>query len=133
MAGTGLHEELSEKVIGAVFAVANTLGTGFLEKVYERALVKELGLRGMRAQSQVPVEVSYKGENIGNYFADIVVEDELIVELKCVERLCGEHMAQCLNYLRASGRDICLLVNFRGQKVEWKRIARPGMTAEGLS
>lgn len=124
MAVTDWHEELSEKVIGAVFAVANTLGTGFLEKVYERALVKELELRGVRAQSQVPVEVSYEGENVGNYFADITVEDELIVELKCAERLCGEHMAQCLNYLRTSGRNVCLLVNFQSQKVEWKRIVR---------
>ena len=108
------------------------LGTGFPEKVYERALVKELGLRGISAQSQVPVEVSYKGENIGNYFADIVVENELIVELKCVERLCGEHMAQCLNYLRASGRNVCLLVNFQSQKVEWKRIVRSGTPPDGL-
>jgi len=120
---TDLHEELSEKVIGAVFEVANTLGAGFLEKVYESALVKELGLRGLRAQAQTPVSVSYKGECVGNYFADVVVEEELIVELKCVEQPGGEHMAQCLNYLRASGRDVCLLVNFQNPRVEWKRIA----------
>jgi GxxExxY protein len=113
---------LTEKVIGAVFEVSNTLGAGFLEKVYERALVTELGLRGVRAAAQVPLQVSYKGHEVGEYFADIVVEDELIVELKCAESLANEHTAQCLNYLKASGRYICLLVNFQKPKAEWKRI-----------
>jgi len=120
-----LNEALSERVIGAVFEVANTLGAGFLEKVYERALIKELRLRGMRVQAQAAVEVVYKGENVGSYFADIVVEEELMVELKCVGRLGPEHMAQCLNYLRASGKDVCLLVNFQSPRVEWKRVLRP--------
>ena len=102
--------------------VSNTLGAGFLEKVYERALLKELVLRGMRAKAQVSFPVSYKGQIVGEYFADLVVEDVLVVELKCVERLANEHTAQCLNYLRASGRTVCLLVNFQRPKVEWKRI-----------
>src|SRR6266478_2388692 len=113
---------LSERVLGAVFEVANTLGAGFLEKVYERALMKELSLRGLRAASQVPFPVSYKGENVGTYCADVVVEDEVMVELKCVDRFANEHLAQCLNYLRASGMKVCLLVNFQKPKVEWKRI-----------
>jgi GxxExxY protein len=122
---TDLNEGLSERVIGAVFEVANTLGAGFLEKVYERALVKELRLRGMRAEAQASMEVSYKGECVGSYLADIVVEEELVVELKCADRLGAEHMAQCMNYLRVSGREVCLLVNFQSARVEWKRILRP--------
>ncbi|HYL77384.1 MAG TPA: GxxExxY protein [Bryobacteraceae bacterium] len=113
---------LTEQVLGAVFEVSNALGVGFLEKVYERALLKELGLRGIRAAGQVSLTVTYKGHSVGEYFADILVEDVLVVELKCVERLCNEHTAQCLNYLRASGRRVCLLVNFQRPKVEWKRI-----------
>jgi GxxExxY protein len=113
---------LTERVLGAVFEVSNALGAGFLEKVYERALVMEFGLRGIRATTQASFSVTYKGRSVGEYFADILVEDILVVELKCVERLANEHTAQCLNYLRASGRNMCLLVNFQKPKVEWKRI-----------
>ncbi len=113
---------LTETVLGAVFEVSNTLGAGFLEKAYERALLKELGLRGMRATSQKSFPVIYKDQCVGEYFADILVEDVLVVELKCADRLVNEHTAQCLNYLRASGLPICLLVNFQRPKVEWKRI-----------
>jgi GxxExxY protein len=114
--------ELTERVMGAVFEVANRLGCGFLEKVYERALVRELGLRGIGAESQVPLTVGYKGESVGEYFVDVLVEGRLVVELKCAEKLAGEHTAQCLNYLRASGRRVCLLVNFQKPTVEWKRV-----------
>jgi GxxExxY protein len=113
---------LSEKVLGAVFEVSNTLGPGFLEKVYQRALLRELSLRGIRASAEVPFAITYKTHPVGEYFADIVVEDVLPVELKCVERLASEHLAQCLNYLRASGLTLCLLVNFQKPKVEWKRV-----------
>lgn len=102
--------------------MSNTLGAGFLEKVYQRALLAELGLRGIRATAQTSFTVTYKGHSVGESFADILVEDVLVVELKCVERLANEHTAQCLNYLRASGRTLCLLVNFQKPKVEWKRI-----------
>ncbi len=115
-------DALTEQVLGAMFEVSNTLGAGFLEKVYERALVAELKLRGIRVRTQVSFAISYKGHSVGEYFADLIVEDVLVVELKCVERLGSEHMAQCLNYLRASGRTVCLLVNFQKPKVEWKRI-----------
>ena len=114
--------ELVEKVVGAVYEVANLLGAGFLEKVYERALIQELTLRGLKAQAQVSFSVTYKGNYIGEYFADILVEDKLVVELKCVDRFSNEHLAQCLNYLKASGLKIALLVNFQKPKVEWKRI-----------
>jgi len=115
-------DSLTEQVLSAVFEVSNTLGAGFLEKVYERALLIELGVRGIRATSQASLNVTYKGLSVGEYFADILVEDALVIELKCVERLGNEHMAQCLNYLRASGRTRCLLVNFQRPTVEWKRI-----------
>jgi GxxExxY protein len=113
---------LTEKVLGAVFEVSNTLGAGFLEKVYERALLAELRIRGIRASAQTSLAVNYKGQVVGEYFADILVEDVVVIELKCVERLANEHLAQCLNYLKASGRPICLLINFQKPKVEWKRI-----------
>jgi GxxExxY protein len=115
-------DSLSEKVLGAVFEVSNTLGVGFLEKVYQRALLRELSLRGIRAIAEASLAVIYKGHSVGEYFADLLVEDALVVELKCAERLSNEHTAQCLNYLRASGRTVCLLINFQKPKVEWKRI-----------
>jgi GxxExxY protein len=118
----GYFDSLTERVISAVFEVSNTLGAGFLEKVYERALLRELGLRGIRAIAQASFAVSYKGHHVGEYFADLLVEDVLVVELKCAERLTNEHTAQCLNYLKASGRALCLLVNFQKPKVEWRRV-----------
>ena len=114
---------LTEKVLGAIFEVSNTLGAGFLEKVYERALLRELRIRGLKVDTQTSFSVMYKGASVGNYFADLVVEDELVIELKCVEHLGHEHMAQCLNYLRAAGKGLCLLVNFQKANVEWKRVA----------
>ena|SRR5580700_6413400 len=118
----GCLNSLTEKVLSAVFEVSNTLGAGFLEKVYERALLRALSIRGIRAASQKSFAVTYKGQSVGDYFADIIVEDVLVIELKCVERLANEHLAQCLNYLRASGKSICLLINFQKPKVEWRRI-----------
>ncbi len=115
-------DSLTEKVLAAVFDVSITLGAGFLEKVYQRALLRELGLRGIRAIAEASFAVVYKGYSVGEYFADLLVEDVLVLELKCAERLANEHTAQCLNYLRASGRTVCLLVNFQKPRVEWKRI-----------
>jgi GxxExxY protein len=114
---------LTERVIGAIFEVSNTLGTGFLEKVYERALLFELGLRHIRAVPQAPLSIKYKDHPVGDYLADMLVEGVLAVELKCVERFAEEHVAPCINYLRASGLALCLLVNFQRPKVELKRIA----------
>jgi GxxExxY protein len=118
----GFLDSLTERVINSVFEVSNTLGAGFLEKVYERALMRELCLRGIQAVSQVSLPVIYKGECVGEYFPDILVEDVLLVELKCVDSLSSYHTAQCLNYLRASGKTLCLLVNFQKPTVEWKRV-----------
>jgi GxxExxY protein len=118
----GSESELTEAVIGSAFEVANVLGAGFLEKVYERALIRELALRRVKAKAQVSFPVSYKGQCVGEYLADLVVEEQLIVELKCVDRLGNEHLAQCINYLKASGLHVALLVNFQRPKVEWKRV-----------
>jgi GxxExxY protein len=93
-----------------------------VDKVYQRALLTELGLRGLRATAEASFTVTYKSHSVGEYFADLLVEDLLVVELKCVERLSSQHTAQCIDYLRASGRTVCLLVNFQKPKVEWKRI-----------
>ena len=113
---------LTEKVIGASFEVANTLGVGFLEKVYERALVRELRMQGVAVESQVALAVQYKGESVGEFSVDLLVEKELVVELKCAERLGAEHTAQCLNYLKASGKGLCLLINFQRSRLEWRRV-----------
>jgi len=118
----GYNDPLTERVLGAVFEVSNALGAGFLEKVYERALLREFALRGIRAEAQAAIAVMYKGHCVGEYFPDLLVEESLIVELKCVERFVPEHLAQCLNYLKATGRTVCLLVNFQKPKVEWMRI-----------
>jgi GxxExxY protein len=114
--------ELTEVVIGSAFEVANVLGSGFLEKVYERALIQELTLRGLSAKPQVSFPFCYKGRYVGEYVADLVVEEKLIVELKCVDRFSSEHLAQCINYLKASHLHVALLINFQKPKVEWKRI-----------
>ena len=118
----GSESELTETVIGSAFEIANVLGAGFLEKVYERALIRELALRGVSAKAQVSFPVCYKGKYVGEYLADLVVEEKVIVELKCVERFANEHLAQCINYLKASGLRVALLINFQRPKVEWKRV-----------
>jgi GxxExxY protein len=119
---TDEHRSITEAILGAVFEVSNVLGCGFLEKVYERALFKELTARGLGVEAQVSLPVLYKGELIGEYLADLVVEGKVLVELKCVDHFAPEHMAQCLNYLKASGLHLALLINFQKPKVEWKRI-----------
>jgi len=114
-------EQLTYLIRGAVFEVNRVLGAGFLEKVYERALLLELIERGLKAESQVPINVKYKDQNVGEYFADIVVESQVILELKCVDSLKKIHEAQILNYLKATGFKIGFLVNFTYPKAEIKR------------
>ena len=118
----GSESDVREAVIGSAFEVANVLGAGFLEKVYERALLRELAFRGVSAKAQVSFPVCYKGQYVGEYVADLVVEEKVIVELKCVERFANEHLAQCINYLKASRLRVALLINFQKPKVEWKRV-----------
>src|ERR1700692_1282762 len=109
----GFESDLTEAVIGSAFEVANVLGAGFLEKVYERALIRELASHGVNAKPQVSFPVCYKGHSVGEYFADLVVEEKVIVELKCVDRFANEHLAQCINYLKVSRLRVALLINFQ--------------------
>ena len=113
--------ELTYTINGAIFEVHNTLGPGFLEKVYENALVIELQVRGYKAKSQEPIKVMYKSKVVGEYFADLVVEDLVIIELKTVDKLEKIHEAQIINYLNATGFKVGLLVNFKKKKAEIKR------------
>jgi len=114
--------DITYAINGAVFEVNRILGPGFLEKVYERALLIELKKRGLKAESQVPIKVSYKEENVGEYFVDILVEGKVIVEVKTVETFDKIHEAQLLNYLKASGIQVGLLVNFKHPKADVKRM-----------
>jgi len=115
-------EAVAEHVIGAAYEVSNVLGAGFLEKIYERALMEELSARGVPVKAQAPFPVTYKGKHIGTYSADLLVEDRLLVEVKCVDGFSNEHLAQCINYLKASGLHLALLINFRRPRVEWRRV-----------
>jgi GxxExxY protein len=113
--------EITYKVNGAVYEVFRVLGHGFLEKVYENALIVELKNYGLKAQNQFPIKVNYKGTEVGDYFADILVEEKVLVELKAVEFLQKIHEAQLLNYLKATNYKIGLLVNFYHPKAQIKR------------
>lgn len=110
--------QLTYKINGAIFEVNKVLGAGFLEKMYENALVLELKRQGLKAESQVPIMVSYKGDIVGDYIADIMVEYKVILELKAVEKIQKVHEAQIINYLKATGIKIGLLVNFKHPKEE---------------
>ncbi len=115
------EDKLTYEINGAVFEVNKVLGAGFLEKVYENALIEELKARGIKAESQVPIKVQYKEKIVGEYFADILVENKIILEIKAVERLSGIHEAQILNYLKATDYKVGLLINFTYPKAEIKR------------
>jgi GxxExxY protein len=113
---------LSKRVIGCALTVSNALGSGFLEKVYENALAHELRKAALAVEQQQGITVSYDGITVGEYFADLLVEDAVLVELKTVRALEDAHRAQCLNYLRATGRHLCLLMNFGTPRLEIRRI-----------
>lgn len=115
-------DQLTYAINGAIFEVNRVLGPGFLEKVYENALLVELVENGIKAQAQVPIKVTYKEKIVGDYIADILVDDRVIVELKTIERIERIHEAQLLNYLKATGIKVGLLVNFKSKKAEIKRL-----------
>jgi len=120
MLRTDVNNELTEAIIGAFYDVYNTLGYGFLEKVYENALKLELNKRQFKVESQRPIRVYYDGIVVGEYFADLLVEDTVLLELKSVEKLRVEHEMQLFHYLKATGIELGLLLNF-GPKPEVKR------------
>ena len=117
-----IYEDLSFQVMSAVFEVHNVLGSGFLEKVYENALVKEFGIRNIPVETQKEISVLYKGEGVGNYYADILVDGKLIIELKAVEKLTRLHETQLLNYLKATGIKLGYLINMGSKSVAYKRL-----------
>jgi len=112
--------QITEKIIGCAFKVANVLGCGFAEKVYRNSLAHELEKGGLHVEKEKAINVVYDGIVVGEYFADLLVEGTVLVELKSVRSLEDAHTAQCLNYLAATGVPICLLLNF-GKRVEIKR------------
>jgi GxxExxY protein len=114
--------DITYSINGAVFEVNKILGPGFLEKVYENALLIELKNRGLKTESQVPITVLYKDNVVGEYLADLLMEDKVIVELKTVENLDKNHEAQLLNYLKATNLHVGLLVNFKKKKADIKRM-----------
>lgn len=116
-----LHQEITDVIIKCFYKVYNELGYGFLEKVYENALLIELREHGLSADKQIPVTVYYKGNNVGNYFADIITANKVIIELKAGENgLVEEHELQLVNYLKATDKEVGLLLSF-GKKPEFKR------------
>jgi len=116
------QDPLTGMIIGCCFRVANELGPGFLEKVYEHALAHELRKTKSKVTQQQGIEVFYDGVNVGKYEADLVVEGRVIVEIKAVRALDSAHVAQCLNYMRGTGLEICLLVNFGRAKIQVRRL-----------
>ena len=114
--------ELTYAINGAIFEVNKVLGPGFLEKVYEKALLLEFRPRDLKAESQVAINVIYKGDVVGEYLADMLVEDRVIIEIKTVENLGKIHEAQLLNYMKATGIQVGILVNFRHPKAQIRRM-----------
>ena len=117
-----VYKKLSYEIMSAVFEVHNVLGSGFLEKVYENALVKELGIRGVSVDTQKEITVSYKGDSVGSYYADLLVDGKIIIELKSVDKLTSLHEAQLINYLKATGLKLGYLINMGAKSVEYKRL-----------
>lgn len=115
-----LHKEITDQILRAFFNVYNTLGYGFLEKVYENSMLIELRKMGLDTQRQVPIKVYYAEQIVGEYYADLIVNDKIIIELKAAENLCEEHEFQLINYLKATEIEVGLLLNF-GKKPQFAR------------
>lgn len=117
-----LYEDLSYKIIGLAMEVHRKLGYGFLEKVYENALMLLLRREGIEAKQQAPIKVYFEGEIVGEYFADILVDDKIILELKVLNEITDVHIAQALNYLKATGLRLAIILNFGKRKLEYERL-----------
>lgn len=115
------YEEITKKIIGCAFSVFNKMGSGYLESVYQRCMLIELNKIGLIVQSQLPIKVIYENQTVGEFVADIVVENSIIVELKAIMQLTKIHEAQLVNYLVSTGKDIGLLINFGQEGVQIKR------------
>ena len=117
------YDSLTELIIHCAFRVSNVLGCGFLEKVYENALVLELVESGLSVETQRPIQVVYQKKVVGDYIADVVVEDVIILEPKAIKNIENIHFAQCQNYLKATGKKLGLIINFGEEKVKIRRVA----------
>ena len=119
------EKELSDKIIGCAFEVYSHLEHGFLEKVYENAMLIEFKSKGLKAESQIPINVLYKDEIVGQYYADIIVENKIIIELKSCSDIHDSHIAQLINYLTATGKKVGYIINFGNEKkLQFKRIVK---------
>ena len=117
-----IYKDLSYEIIGVAMEVHRELGNGFLEKVYENALMVLLNERGIKAEQQKEIKVYFRGAIIGNYIADILIEDSIIVEFKTVERIVDIHRAQVMNYLKATRLKLAMIINFKNKSLEYERI-----------
>lgn len=124
-----LHSELTESILGCCFDVMNELGAGFLESVYKNALTIAMKDKGLSVQVEKRFEVIFRGQKIGVYVADLIINERVIVELKCCEQIHNEHQAQLINYLKTSGIAVGLLVNFGRRKLDYKRLYHPAHLA----
>lgn len=118
------YEQITKAIIGCTFDVINELGAGFLESVYEKALLIALRQKGFSAIAQHPIKVMFRGQCVGDFYADLWVEGRVIVKLKAVKAITPEHQAQIINYLKATGIEVGLLINFGNTKLEYKRFTR---------
>ena len=119
---TFLHAEIADQILKAAFEVSRELGSGFLESVYKNAMVIALRAKGLKVETERPISVMFRGQQGGQFYADLFVEDKVIVELKAVSALAPEHSAQTINYLKATGIEVGLLINFGRPKIEYKRL-----------
>lgn len=119
-----IHKELVYEVVGCAMKVHRELGYGFLEKVYENSMMVLLNKKSIKAKQQFPVPVHFENVVVGEYFADFMIEDKILVELKTVEKITNVHFAQVLNYLKATGIKLGLLINFGPRKLEYERIVK---------
>ena len=122
MVNNDYYDRITEQIIGCAYTVANCLGPGFMEKVYENALCYEIEKTALKFAQQQSVRVIYEETVVGVYYADLLVQNEVVVELKAVKKLDASHFAQCMNYLKASGKKVALLINFGSAKVEIRRV-----------
>jgi GxxExxY protein len=117
-----LYKDLSYRIIGLAMEVHNELGQGFLEKVYENAMMVLLRKEGINTLQQAAIVVKFLGEVVGDYYADILVDDKIVLDLKSVEKITDAHRAQALNYLKATGMELAIILNFGKEKLEYERL-----------
>lgn len=115
------HEELTSQILKCCFEVSNELGAGFLESVYEKALIVAFSQRGLNVKSQVALQVNFRGVIVGDFYADLIIEEKVLIEIKAVSKISQDHKAQIINYLNATGFEVGLLVNFGTARIEYFR------------